>query len=223
MKSCVAGAPRRSEEAATGCSDGGDDAADDEQPIATVGDTQIFEDDVASLAADDGFLAFIGAPVPGDDEDDLSQTEAGRRVLTWMISRAVVDAELAAQELEVDDSTVEEATEALRNDSLPEAADAIVDEVEEMGRDATRGDRGRARRLQDARPVAARDRPGRDRPPLRILAEHPEVADRVCGAAVAVDAAHAQAVRDHLAGGGILDGLDPTFRHWPGPLPAATA
>ena len=43
----------------------------------------------------------------------------------------------------------------------------------------------------------------------QILTEHPEVADRVCGAAVAVDAAQAQAVRDHLAGGGILDGLDP--------------
>ena len=195
----------------TACSDdNGDDATGDEgQPVATVRDTPIFEDDVATLAADEGFLGFIGAPVPGEDEDDLSQTEAGRRVLTWLIDRAVVDAELARQEVEVPDSAVEEATESLRNDELPESADVIVDEVEDMGREALE---------ETATGLAAYgtlDQWLREIDPAspelhsQILTDHPEVADRVCGAAIAVDAAQAQAVRDHIAGGGTLDGLDP--------------
>ena len=193
----------------TACSDDGGGAADNDKPIATVGGTKIFEADVESLASDDGFLAFISAPIPGDDEEDLSQTEAGRRVLTWLIDRAVVDEEIEAQGIEVTDSAVEDAKEALRNDSLPEEAGAIIGEVEDMGRDALD---------ETATGIAAYvtlDQWLREIDPAaadlnsELLAEHPEVADRVCGAAIAVDAAYAQAVRDHLAGGGILDGLDP--------------
>ena len=192
-----------------GCSDGrGDDAAAEKQPVATVGDRKIVEHDVATLAGDAGFLAFIGAPeLPKDEE--LSQTEAGRRVLTWLIDKAVVDNELEDQHLQVEDSTVETATEALQSDSLPATADDVIGEVEDMGRHATDETAlGIAAYMTLDQWLREID-PGASGLHSSLLADHPEVADRVCGAAVAVDVAQAKAVRDHLAAGGIIDGLGP--------------
>ena len=106
-------------------------------PIATVREVEIFESDVEALASDAGFLSFIGAPEPDEGEDDLSQTEAGRRTLTWLIDRAVIDAELAVQDLAVEDETLDQAEDDLGAGDVPDDVDVIVDGEEEMGDDAS--------------------------------------------------------------------------------------
>ena len=120
---------------AAGCSD--DDDASDTPVVAAVHGVEIFEGDVEDLASDAGFLAFIGAPEPDDDEADVSQTEAGRRTLTWLIGKALIDSELAVQDLEVDDDTLDDAADDLEAGDVPDDVDVIVDGEEEMGDDAS--------------------------------------------------------------------------------------
>lgn len=63
---------------AAGCSDDGDEGSSDAPPVATVHDVEIFEADVEALASDAGFRAFIGAPEPGDDEEDIPRRADAR-------------------------------------------------------------------------------------------------------------------------------------------------
>ena len=88
-------------------------------PVATVHDVEISESDVEALASDAGFLSFIGAPEPDDGEDDVSQTEAGRRTLTWLIGRALIDSELAVQDLAVEDEALDQAADDLGPATCP--------------------------------------------------------------------------------------------------------
>ena len=67
----------------------------------------------------------------------MSQTEAGRRTLTWLIGRALIDSELAVQDLAVDDETLDQAADDLRAGDVPDEVDVIVDGEEEMGDDAS--------------------------------------------------------------------------------------
>ena len=118
------------------CSDDGDDASSSTPPVATVHEVEIFESDVEALASDPGFLSFIGAPEP-DDSEDVSQTEAGRRTLTWLIGRALIDSELAVQDLAVDDETLDQAADDLRGGDVPdEAAETWTDDWLAPGPDA---------------------------------------------------------------------------------------
>ena len=190
---------------AGGCSDDSDDDASSTPPIATVHDVEIFESDVEALASDAGFLSFIGAPAPPDGEEDLSQTEAGRRTLTWLIGRALIDSELAVQELDVEEETVDQATDDLSAAEVPEEVDVIVDDAEEMGDEAfdEAAESLAAYVTLDEwlRTIEPTDPELQD----RIRAEHPEVADTVCGWAVAVDETAAGTVRDQLQAGASLD------------------
>ena len=186
---------------AAACSDDNDDSS----AIATVRGHEIFESDVEALASDAGFLSFIRAPQP-DEGADLSQTEAGRRTLTWLIDRSLVDAELAAQNLSVDEETVDDARTDLLAGETPDELDvgAIVDGGEAMGDDAL------AEAADGLAAYMTLDEWLRTIDPTdldlheRLVTEHPEVRDRVCGSAVAVDEADAGAVRDVLNGGGTL-------------------
>jgi len=187
---------------AAACSD---DTSDDSTAIATVRGHEIFESDVEALASDAGFLSFIGAPQP-DEGADLSQTEAGRRTLTWLIDRSLVDAELATQNLSVDDETLDHARTELLAGETPDELDvhAIKDGGEAMGDDAlAEAAEGLAAYMtldEWLRTIDPTDADLHD----RLLTAHPEIRDRVCGAAVAVDEADAAAVRGVLDGGGTL-------------------
>ena len=169
--------------------DDDDDDASDTPPVATVHGVEIFESDVEALASDAGFLEFIGAPAPDDGEDDLSQTEAGRRTLTWLIGQALIDSELAVQDLEVDDETLDQAEDDLGDGDVPDEVDVIVDDPEEMDDDAfdEAAESLAAYVTLDEwlRTIEPTDPELQD----RIRTEHPEVADWVCGSAVAVDEA----------------------------------
>ena len=121
-----------------------------------------------------------------DDSADLSQTEAGRRTLTWLIGQALVDSELAVQDLAVDDETLDQAADDLRGGDLPDEVDVIVDDAPEMDDDAfDEAAEGLAAYVtldEWLRTIEPTDPELQD----RIRAEHPEVADFVCGSAVAV-------------------------------------
>ena len=138
--------------------------------------------DVEELASDSGFVSFIGAPEP-DDGEDLAQTEAGRRTLTWLIGKALVDSELAVQDLPVDDQTLDRAADDLRGGDVPDEVDVIVDDAPEMDDDAfdEAAESLAAYVTLDEwlRTIEPTDPELQD----RIRTEHPEVADFVCGSA----------------------------------------
>jgi hypothetical protein len=192
---------------APGCSD--DDGDTGAPPIATVHDIEIAESDVEELASDEGFLEFIGAPSPGDgDEDDeaeLSDTEAGRRTLTWLIGKALIDSALDDAGVEVSDDARDQAEDDLEAEDLPPAVNAIVDGDEELGRDAsdTVADALAAWVTLDEH-LRSLD-PADEELHARIVEAHPEVADSICGSALSVDEADAVTVRDQLAAGASLD------------------
>ena len=170
---------------AGGCSDDDDDASDT-PPVATVHGVEIFESDVEELASDPGFLEFIGAPEPDDGEEDLSQTEAGRRTLTWLIGRALIDSELAVQDLAVEEEAVDQAEDDLGAGDLPDEVDVIVHDPEEMDDDAfdVAAESLAAYVTLDEwlRTIEPTDAELQE----RIRTEHPEVADWVCGSGVSV-------------------------------------
>jgi hypothetical protein len=188
---------------AGGCSDDDDSAP----PVATVHGVEIFESDVEELVSDAGFLEFIGAPALDDDDDDVdvSQTEAGRRTLTWLIGKALIDSELEVQDLTVEDERRDRASDDLEAEDIPEDVEAVVDGEEELGRDASEvvADALAAWTTLDEwlRTIDPDDSELHD----RIIDEHPEVADSICGSAVAVEEADAAAVRDQLDAGTSLD------------------
>ena len=140
-----------------------------------------------------------------DGEDDVSQTEAGRRTLTWLIGKALVDSELAVQDLAVEDETLDQAADDLRVGDVPDEVDVIVEGEEELGDDAfdeaTEALAAYVTLDEWLRTIEPTDPELHD----RILAEHPEVADWVCGSAVAVDETDAGTVRDQLKAGASLD------------------
>ncbi|MFL6203920.1 MAG: hypothetical protein ACJ739_01070, partial [Acidimicrobiales bacterium] len=175
-------------------------------PVATVHGVEISQSDVEALASDAGFLEFIGAPAADEDEDaDVSQTEAGRRTLTWLIGKALIDSELAVQDLAVDEETRDQAADDLEAGDVPDDVEAIVDGDEAIG-DDQRDDVADALaayvtldewlRTIDPTDVELQD---------RIKTEHPEVADSICGSALSVDEADAGTVREQLKAGSSLD------------------
>ena len=135
----------------------------------------------------------------------MSQTEAGRRTLTWLIGKALIDSELAVQDLTVEDEGRDRASDDLEADDIPEDVEAVVDGEEELGDDASEevADALAAYIALDEwlRTIDPDDGELHD----RIVDEHPEVADSICGSAVAVEETDAAAVRDQLNAGTSLD------------------
>ena len=116
-----------------------------------------------------------------------------------------MDSELAVQELTVDDEARDQAADDVRGGDIPDDVDAIVDGEEELGEDALDevADALAAYVTLDEwlRSLDPADRELHD----RILAEHPEVGEVICGSAASVDESDAETVRDQLEAGASLD------------------
>ena len=143
---------------------------------------------------------FIGAIDDGRHEDASRPKRSAHAD-----GKALIDSELAVQDLTVDDDTRDQAADDLEAGDVPDDVDAIVDGEEELGDDAFDevADALAAYTTLDEwlRTIDPADTELHD----RILAEHPEVADAICGSAVVGRRGGRAAVRDQLKAGASLD------------------
>lgn len=199
---------------AASCSDGdrgGDVDADGgggrSDVVASVGDEEFTEAQVAELVADPAYRSYAQIDDEPPADGDLVGSDAGRIALSLLIQDAAIEAERERRGLEVTDEDLAAARATLEPED-PGPGESVKQQHELFGEAA--GDRV-ARSianhvvLDEALRQSNPDDPAQQ---ADVLGRAPSVAEKYCGPGVVVDAVQEQALRDQIAAGTPVDDID---------------